>query len=412
MSAFPLRYVHQNILVGRGDARAALFRVDTVSYPFLAAADKREWLRRLARFAFAVEADFSLWRVCRAYPAERYAEQAHGLLDPRGQDPEAWRAFLDGHQAHLREPALLPPRGLPRRLARPGAAGGPDAPAGRRAPARRGDVRRGGPAADRRDGDRGADRRRGARLPARRGLPARAPRDDPRAAVAAAAGGVPRRRRARARRPLGAERARRRDGLRRAGLRAARHRPRAPRERAGPRAGSLARRRRRGGPLPPGAARARRAAGGVGVPGRRRAAVLPARGRRVPRRRRGARALAGQPRRDHPRAAADRRRRRRLLRAARLHARPAVVRGRGEPPARPRAGRLPAVPRAPAAAQRGHLARGRRRLRPGARAPRRGPARSATGRSRCTGRSASSRRSSSITCRAPTAASCATTRTC
>ena len=60
MSRFPLRYAHQNILVGEGDARAALFRVDTVSYPFLAAADKREWLRRLARFAFAVEADFSL----------------------------------------------------------------------------------------------------------------------------------------------------------------------------------------------------------------------------------------------------------------------------------------------------------------------------------------------------------------
>ena len=68
MTRFPLRYAHQNILVGEGDARAALFRVDTVSYPFLAAADKREWLRRLARFAFAVEADFSLWRVCRAYP--------------------------------------------------------------------------------------------------------------------------------------------------------------------------------------------------------------------------------------------------------------------------------------------------------------------------------------------------------
>ena len=39
MSGFPLRYVHQNILVGAGEARAALFRVDTVSYPFLAAAD-------------------------------------------------------------------------------------------------------------------------------------------------------------------------------------------------------------------------------------------------------------------------------------------------------------------------------------------------------------------------------------
>jgi hypothetical protein len=103
VSRFPLRYAHQNILVGHDEARAALFRVDTVSYPFLAAADKRDWLRRLARFAFAAEADFSLWRVCRAYPAERYAHQADALLDARGQSPAAWRSYLRGHEAHLRE---------------------------------------------------------------------------------------------------------------------------------------------------------------------------------------------------------------------------------------------------------------------------------------------------------------------
>ena len=60
MSGLPVRYLHQNILVGHDDSRAALFRVATVSYPFLADADKRAWLGRLARFAFAVEADFSL----------------------------------------------------------------------------------------------------------------------------------------------------------------------------------------------------------------------------------------------------------------------------------------------------------------------------------------------------------------
>src|SRR4051795_4895805 len=98
MSRFPLRYAHQNILVGDGDARAALFRVDTVSYPFLAVADKRGWLQRLARFAFSVEADFSLWRVCRAYPAEQYAEQAIALLDERHQSTAAWRSYVDGHE--------------------------------------------------------------------------------------------------------------------------------------------------------------------------------------------------------------------------------------------------------------------------------------------------------------------------
>ena len=124
MTRFPLRYAHQNILVGHGDARAALFRVDTVSYPFLATADKREWLRRLARFAFAVEADFSVWRVCRAYPADRYADQAEALLDPRGQKPAAWRAFLHGHEAHLRRTrSFVPEVYLAVSLQPPGAQG-------------------------------------------------------------------------------------------------------------------------------------------------------------------------------------------------------------------------------------------------------------------------------------------------
>jgi hypothetical protein len=103
MTGFPLRYVHQNILVGRGDARAALFRLGTVSFPFLPTAEKREWLRRLARFAFTAEVDFSLWRVCRAYPAELYAGQAEPMLDARHQQPAAWRSYLRGHEAHLRE---------------------------------------------------------------------------------------------------------------------------------------------------------------------------------------------------------------------------------------------------------------------------------------------------------------------
>ena len=111
-------------------------------------------------------------------------------------------------------------------------------------------------------------------------------------------------------------------------------------------------------------------------------------------------------------AAADRRRRRRVLRAAGLGARAAVLRRGGEPPARARARRLPAVARAPAAAELRDLTRGRRRLARGARAARRGADVTATGRSRCSGRSGCSRRCSSIICRGRTAARCATTPTC
>jgi hypothetical protein len=102
MTGLPLRMVHRNLLVGHGTARAALFRLDCVSYPFLSTADKRGWLRRLARLAHGLEADFSIYRVCRAYPAHAYPAQAAGMLDARRQDPEAWRELLAGHESHLR----------------------------------------------------------------------------------------------------------------------------------------------------------------------------------------------------------------------------------------------------------------------------------------------------------------------
>ena len=49
MTGLPVRMIHGNVLVGEGSARAALYRIECVSYPFLSTADKRGWLRRLAR---------------------------------------------------------------------------------------------------------------------------------------------------------------------------------------------------------------------------------------------------------------------------------------------------------------------------------------------------------------------------
>lgn len=102
MTPFPLRFAQDNILVGHGDARAALYRVDTVSYRFLPAAEKRAWLSRLAWLAVKCEADFSMWRVSRAYPAERYAADSMELLDDRQQSREAWEEYVGGHEEHLR----------------------------------------------------------------------------------------------------------------------------------------------------------------------------------------------------------------------------------------------------------------------------------------------------------------------
>lgn len=101
-SQFPLRYVRRNLLFGRQPGSvSALYRLPMISYPFMPGADKEAWLKQMAGLAFTVQADFSLWRVNRAYPASRYPGQVGGLLDGRHADRQAWRMYLEGQARHL-----------------------------------------------------------------------------------------------------------------------------------------------------------------------------------------------------------------------------------------------------------------------------------------------------------------------
>lgn len=101
MSGFSLRYAHNNVLVGRRGDSAGLYRLAMSSYPYLPTAGKWLLQRRLQRLAHVIAADFSLWRVNRAYPAQEYVNHTAGLLDARHQDPGVWREFLEGHQQRL-----------------------------------------------------------------------------------------------------------------------------------------------------------------------------------------------------------------------------------------------------------------------------------------------------------------------
>jgi hypothetical protein len=101
--SFPLRYAHGNLLLGRGGETAGLYRLGLTSYPYLPAGEKWALQRRLQRLAHTIAADFSLWRVNRAYPAEGYVEHTASLLDARHQDPDVWRSFLGGHRERLRQ---------------------------------------------------------------------------------------------------------------------------------------------------------------------------------------------------------------------------------------------------------------------------------------------------------------------
>ncbi len=101
--SFPLRYAHGNVILGRGGEAAGLYRLGMTSYPYLPTGEKWALQRRLQRVAHTIAADFSLWRVNRAYPAEGYVAHTAGLLDDRHQDPQAWQEFLEGHRDRLRE---------------------------------------------------------------------------------------------------------------------------------------------------------------------------------------------------------------------------------------------------------------------------------------------------------------------
>ncbi|HTA97363.1 MAG TPA: ATP-binding protein [Solirubrobacteraceae bacterium] len=101
MTRFPLSYAHSNLLFNQNGGCVALYRLGMVSYPFRAVSGKWDLQRRLERLAHTVAADFSLWRVNRAYPTGNYVLDTLGLLDPRHQDKQAWEAFLAGHAERL-----------------------------------------------------------------------------------------------------------------------------------------------------------------------------------------------------------------------------------------------------------------------------------------------------------------------
>jgi hypothetical protein len=99
--ALPVEAVAQNVLIARGLA-AAVFRVDSVSYEFLGEMDKKRLWEKLAWWMLKVEANFSIYRVCREYPAERYVQDTVSLIDERFADRAAWEALLDQHAQRLR----------------------------------------------------------------------------------------------------------------------------------------------------------------------------------------------------------------------------------------------------------------------------------------------------------------------
>jgi hypothetical protein len=102
VNRFPLRYARRNILIGPGGEAAALYRAETIAYPFLPTSQKWALLHRLERFAHLAGADFAIWRVQRSYPADRYPDELADLLDEDHGNAQDWRRYLGGHEERLR----------------------------------------------------------------------------------------------------------------------------------------------------------------------------------------------------------------------------------------------------------------------------------------------------------------------
>lgn len=93
----PIIGAHRNIVFGAGgvDDAWGLYRLAMHSYDGKTRREKKELLFELARFAYGIEADFTVLRVMRPWSAEEYVLSAQETLDGRYGHPELWRAYLE-----------------------------------------------------------------------------------------------------------------------------------------------------------------------------------------------------------------------------------------------------------------------------------------------------------------------------
>jgi hypothetical protein len=96
----PLTFAWRNVVFGADvDDPWALFRIHTASYAGLPTAGKVDFLASLASYACAVEADFQLLRVTRAWSSASYAAAARSMLDRDHGHGDRLGALVASHEA-------------------------------------------------------------------------------------------------------------------------------------------------------------------------------------------------------------------------------------------------------------------------------------------------------------------------
>lgn len=97
----PVNAINGNLIFAR-DRAAGVYRVDTRNYGFLSKKEKLTLHQNIALWAMKAEADFSLYRVCREYPADRYVDDTVSMIDERFADRGAWEKMLAAQAEHMR----------------------------------------------------------------------------------------------------------------------------------------------------------------------------------------------------------------------------------------------------------------------------------------------------------------------
>ena len=106
----PLTFAWRNVVFARDVHDAwALYRVHTRSYAGLPTAAKIEVLASVAAFATAIERDFQLLRVSRAWSPLDYADAARSTIDGRHGQPDLLDDLLAGHERALQDAELARP---------------------------------------------------------------------------------------------------------------------------------------------------------------------------------------------------------------------------------------------------------------------------------------------------------------
>lgn len=119
----PINAVNRNLIFARGSV-SGVYRTASVNYGMLSKAEKQALQGDLFWWMVKAEASFSIYRVCREYPANDYVRDTVSMIDERYADRRDWEQMLERQAEHMRSmrsfvPEVYPVVSLPQSMRLP-----------------------------------------------------------------------------------------------------------------------------------------------------------------------------------------------------------------------------------------------------------------------------------------------------